>query len=371
MADIETIRATIKEEFEKINTEFKKEFTNTNAKIESIDEKVNNVNKTIKDHNTRISTLEDYSTADNRRIDKLTHQIEILKQDRLKNNVRLTGLPTDSFADTNATVMKIIDVLQLNLLPSEFISYADEKKTSIILAFQYQSNKRLFMNTLRARRELLVEEVFPSARSNSKIYCNDQLTPHFAGLFNEAWKAKKNNLLHSASSLGGRVKVKKFENSIPIVIVSEEHLSEIIGSSATMETSNANTNGSPHSAQSIQNIQTNAEQHNLPSASVINRGTTNQTANNTQSHSHTERSRTEFNRSGDIRGPNRSTQWQELRSKPPQRQNYHNHRSQQQDRTRHIEFSPNQYRQQQRHGPPRTVRYNTRNYNPRPYDDFY
>lgn len=98
MADIETIRATIKEEFEKINTEFKKEFTNTNAKIDSIDEKVINVNTTIEVHNTRISTLEDYAAADNRRIDKLTHQIEILKQDRLKNNVRLTGMPADAFA---------------------------------------------------------------------------------------------------------------------------------------------------------------------------------------------------------------------------------------------------------------------------------
>lgn len=105
--------------------------------------------------------------------------------------------------------MKIIDVLKLELLPSDFVAYSDRNQASIILTFDHQAHKRLFMSALRQRNELLVEEIFTSIRSNSKIYCIDQLTPYFASLFQKACDAKKQKLIYSASSLGDRIKIRK------------------------------------------------------------------------------------------------------------------------------------------------------------------
>lgn len=187
----------------------KDEFANTNSKIESVNKIISEIKSDVDGHGARISQLESYTTADNHRFDAISLQIEILKQDRLRNNLRLTGLPPVAFDNTINTVMKIIDVLKLELLPSDFVAYSDRNQASIILTFDHQAHKRLFMSALRQRNELLVEEIFTSIRSNSKIYCIDQLTPYFASLFQKAWDAKKQKLIYSASSLGDRIKIRK------------------------------------------------------------------------------------------------------------------------------------------------------------------
>lgn len=120
-------------EFEKMQDIIKHEFANTNSKIETIqstlDQKINDIHSEVGVHNERIKKLEDYAATDSHRIDALSYQIETLKQDRLRNNLRLTGLPPPAFENTRDTIMKIVTVLQLDLLPSDFIAYNDRNKS--------------------------------------------------------------------------------------------------------------------------------------------------------------------------------------------------------------------------------------------------
>lgn len=324
----------------------REQFAITNDKIEmvqsTIDEKIVGIKSDITAHSERIAQLENYSADDSRRIDTISIQMEIFKQDRLRNNLRLTGLPPQAFENTADTVMRIIDILNIQLLPSDCVTYSDRNKSSIIIQFDNHAYKRYFMDSMRKKTELLVEEIL-DVRSNSKVYCNDQLTPYFASLFQKAWQAKKNKLIHSASSLGGRIKVKKSENSQFITVDSETQLNEVIDNAETVEMSNQPSNELPNSIQTDETEDINSHKKSA------------KTANGRNIHrasSHTEPDRQHTNRfsaqavpATNVKNTNRNQQWQRMRQKQNNQyeQPRYGHRYQQQDKGRNIELSPRQY----------------------------
>lgn len=321
-------------DLDKIQQSINEHFANTNKKIESIDDKITDIRTDVTAHSERINQLETYASTDDRRITSIETQIEFIKQDRLRNNLRLTGLPPEAFANPIETVMKIIDAVQINLLPSDFVAYVDQKKSSIIVQFDKHSHKRIFMDGLRQRKVLLVEEVL-HLQSSSKIYCNDQLTPYFASLFNIAWNAKKSNQLFSASSLGGRVKVRKNENSSLVLIETKTQLIDIIGDSQSEEMSSNTTSGSPNSSSNEQQQpkQQEIQQERPPQQ------------NRTQNHQPAiQRSSTQIYQR-EQRDSNRPKQWQGMRHNPNNQfqQQKTKTRFKHQDSSRHLDLSPTQY----------------------------
>lgn len=226
-------------------------FAQTNKNIESMQSTIKKdiaiIQAEAEKNSNRFANVESElckvkSTTD--QLDEMRLNIESLKQDRLRNNLRLTGLPPVAFENTNKTIMQIKAVLKLGIIPSDFIVYSDRHGSSLILSFGNYAHKRLFTNELQRRKGLLVEEVFPTLNSNSAIYANDQLTPYFAKLFQSAWQAEKNGLLYSASSLGGRIKIKLNETSQSIAIASEQQLNEVLNGSHQNEAFTPQSDGS-------------------------------------------------------------------------------------------------------------------------------
>lgn len=165
------------------------------------------------------------------RIDWLEANIEILKQDQLKNNVCISGVPPDQVknTDTAEIITKIASKLDINLPRSHFTSYAVANNKFIIVHFHNLKNKQTMLNKIRVKRSLMVEEVFQQ-KSNSQIYLNDHLTPYFNKLYLMARDAKKQGKLSSASSYGGKIRARKNPNDVPIVITSEKQLNALISS---------------------------------------------------------------------------------------------------------------------------------------------
>lgn len=231
-----------------LRTLLEAKFAETNKNIASIQTTINieiaDIKTNVNDNKNRIDNIEVrlQSTCDSTQYDEIRLQLELLKQDRLRNNLRITGLPPPAFNNPDDTVMSIERVLQLGLIPSDYTAYVDRNKSSLIVSFASHSHKRLFTNALHQRRSLLVEEVFPTIQSNSNIYSN-QLTPYFANIFRIAWTAKKDGKIHSASSMGGRIKVKLNETSQPTTIESEKHLHELINSSQNSGANNQHADG--------------------------------------------------------------------------------------------------------------------------------
>lgn len=264
-------------------------------------------------------------------------QLEILKQDRLRNNIRLTGLPPQAFVNPTDTVIRIINTVQMNLLPSDFVAYSDRKKSSIIITFDKHSHKRHFMDLMRKRKTLLVEEIL-QVQSKSPVYCNDHLTQYFSAIFQKAWIAKKNKQLFSASSLGGRIKVRKFENSNLVIVETESQLCDIIGVSHLDESSPNRNMDSPNS---LSNAQEPQKQQQSEQLQAHTEEFSQSNAQNQPPHTY---SLANPNNQRDPRDSNRSAQWQGMRYNPNSQpyQPKHNNRSKQQDIGRRLDSSPNQ-----------------------------
>lgn len=229
----------------------------TNSNIESLKTAIENdicdIRAELSEHSGRLNAVESQIKESNnsKKIDELTLQIEILKQEKLRNNLRFTGLPQCAFDDPDETILRIAETLNIDLIPSEYTVYADRNKSSIIVCFESYSLKRITMDALRTKKSLFVEEIF-DIQSNSRIYANDQLSPYFAELFQCARKAKTDGQIFSVSSLGGRIRVKKNENSQPRSIINKTQLSDVINNDEQMETQ-ANSNEVSQTSHDVNN----------------------------------------------------------------------------------------------------------------------
>lgn len=164
------------------------------------------------------------------KIEWLLGNIELLKQDKLKNYICISGVPVDLINDDNTAdiIIAIAKKFGIELNKSQFSSYTVANKKFIIAQFFNAKHKSSLKSKLRVKRSLMVEEVF-NQQHNSQIYINDHLTPHFNHLFLMARRAKKDGALVSATSSGGKVRVRKNANDAPTTITNENQLTALIG----------------------------------------------------------------------------------------------------------------------------------------------
>lgn len=196
---------------------------------ERLDTLTNETNAKIQHIQTSVEAVTLQSSENSDRIDRLEASIEQIKQDQLRNNLCISGVPPEMINGNNTAelVIQIARKLNVELAKGQFSSYAIVENKFIIARFFNIKHKQQLHNKVRAKRSLMVEEVFDFA-SNSQIYLNDHLTPHMNKLFLIARKAKFAGHLASVSSLGGKIRAKKRASDAPTVIVSEKQLQTLI-----------------------------------------------------------------------------------------------------------------------------------------------
>lgn len=254
----------------------------TNANIESLKTALTNdvekLRSDVKLHDDRLITVESALKSDkhNNKIEELELEVEILKQDRLRNGIRLTGLPQVSYNDPDDAILRIAETLQIDVIPSDYMAYVDRNNTSIILSFNAYTMKRYFMDAMRSKKSLFVEELCDGTKSNARIYANDQLSPYFAKIFKRAWESKKEGKIHSVSSLGGRIRVQKGNGSSSVTVMTLTQLEGIIVSECPSppQTNPSNTeNQNIHTTESQKSQNESISQHASTSPQSIDSGT--------------------------------------------------------------------------------------------------
>lgn len=213
LADVFTLlqKCASKEDINDIKAHVTTYKEQTDAKLGELKQQVNDA-----------TTTSNYNAE---KIEILQASIETLKQDQLKNNICVSGVPVQLITNDNTAdvVVSIADILGIKLAKNQFTSYAVANKKFIIIRFHNYKHKSQLLLRIRAKKSLMVEEVFGN-KSNSQIYLNDHLTPYFNHLYLLARTAKKNNTIASATSYGGRIRVRKFINDAPHTITCERQL---------------------------------------------------------------------------------------------------------------------------------------------------
>lgn len=199
----------------------------------------------------QVDTVNDMNNVNANKIEELQATVESLKQEQIKSNICFSGVPANEITENNTAqiVINIAKALNVTLTNNQFTSYAVANKKFIVAHFYNHKCKRDLLMSVRAKRSLMVEEVF-TAKSNSQIYLNDHLTPYFNKLHILAREAKKAGKLATVSSYGGKIRVRKTINEAPIVIMYEAQLQTIIDTGCADSPTDTSQHASDTSIQS-------------------------------------------------------------------------------------------------------------------------
>lgn len=197
----------------------------------------------------------------------LEASIECLRQEQLKNNICVSGVPPTMIDGNNTAdcIISIARALNIDITRTQFSSYAVANKKLIIAHFYNLRHKQSLHNKIRVKKSLMVEEVV-NTKSNSQIYLNDHLTPYFNKLHFIARNAKKDGKLASASSYGGKIRARKLLDDAPTVITTESQLQALIDLSNSNDNGNYSIN-SAHHANNISNTSHSTSQNSYEDTS--------------------------------------------------------------------------------------------------------
>lgn len=204
----------------------------TNEEMVKLKNTVNAVESKANDHQEQISLLQ--------------ANVEILKQDQLKNNVSIAGIPANLVDGTNSdeVIINIASKVGVEISKGQFTSHTVANNRFVIAHFYDFKHKQMIINQLRLGKKLIVKEIFANASSNdNQIFVNDHLTPYFSKLYLMARNAKKEGKLYTVSSANGKIRVRKHNDDVPISISNESQLQLLINleSSDSVDLTNENS----------------------------------------------------------------------------------------------------------------------------------
>lgn len=250
----------------------------TEKKLESIKTAIETRMDSIESDFNQIKKDND---TNNQRLQACEIVLEQLKQERIRNNIRISGFHKE--CHPIEFVSKLGSILNVNFNEHEYEAYFTKNSTFIIVSFHNFMHKMMLLRKMRARRNLMLEEMYPNIKSNSQVYLNDHLTPYLTNIFHKAWEAKKDSSVHAASTVGGKVRVRKTCTSSWKLIWTLEQLYQIINNNVI----NNDTNDNPDI---IEVQSTSGSSSSSATANTVNnKNKPNKNSPKNQSHNHNQK----------------------------------------------------------------------------------
>lgn len=188
-----------------------------NNYIQSNDARMGKVESRVEAHHNRLDIIE-------HKLDKLSEQSEtihtaneVFKQNLLRNNLVVVGIPNDYGDDTNQIIFNIAAILKVKINRNDIIqSYRVKKSYSGLIVVRFAATERRD-ELLRNKQKISISlgDLFElTGDSASKpIYLNAHVTPYFGKLSAKARTAIKENLIHSFNISTRGLMVKSTMNS--------------------------------------------------------------------------------------------------------------------------------------------------------------
>lgn len=149
-------RCANKDDISEISAQITAHNKETSAKIELANKRIDNVIMANESNTNRVELLE--------------ASIETLKQEQIRNNICISGVPSNTLANSSTTeiVIAIAKSLGIEIAKHNFTSYAVANNKFIIVNMHNIRHKQLMLNKIRVKKSLMVEEVL-AGTSNSQI----------------------------------------------------------------------------------------------------------------------------------------------------------------------------------------------------------
>lgn len=177
---------------------------------------------------------------------------ELQKQQQLRNNLSIMGIPPLRDEFVSSTVMKILNALGCNPVNEDLVTaYRTNGKNSSIIIKLSSFEKKIDILNARAKKTIRVKDIAnvePSLAENI-IFVNLHVTPFFGKLLQEGRKLVKEKRFFSCWLASSGACVKLVENGNPVNFRSSEELQRIVdGNQKTVQKSNGKRNIPDHNS---------------------------------------------------------------------------------------------------------------------------
>lgn len=216
----------LKEEFHKSNDSLKQALV---GKIDDSNKRITTTEDTIKRHNTRIDKIEHklddflYSAA------KQEHTSELNKQNALKNNLCLVGIPRTDGENLRGYVNKICTKIGVLCGDDILDVYRVKNVNSNIIIVKIATHAtKMKIVTGKKDKKIVLADIVQNGSKTVQIFINNQFTPFFSNFNKIGRDAIKQKKINSCWLTKLGFVVKKTETAKQTMIYSEADLIDII-----------------------------------------------------------------------------------------------------------------------------------------------
>lgn len=180
------------------------------GKFVAIDEELQSNRKSVDIIATKLTAMES-------RIDAVTHDKELAKQQQLKNNNSIFGFPKVDGEEVTKIAIRIFGAFGCNFVDADFNAvYRSIGKSAvmstIIVKFN-DFNKKLSALEMKAKKPVVLGDIAdcPNSQRDKPIFINNHVTPFFARLLAVGRQGVRDKKIHSCwiGSTGCLVKTKE------------------------------------------------------------------------------------------------------------------------------------------------------------------
>ena len=196
---------------------------------EKILKKLEEIEKENKQMKLELKEIREENSNLRKEVDTLKGQKEYMKQDSLKNNIVISGLPLDdnsSENDLNAFVVKIIKNMDITLTEQDMkcfkVGKGDKKLAKVIF-----SKPEIKEQIMVKKKTIDLNTNKIGLSTDNTIYINHDMTPKNQLLLKKARELKQKNQVKFSWYKDGTVYVRKTTTSPTIRIKSEEDLTNL------------------------------------------------------------------------------------------------------------------------------------------------
>lgn len=171
----------------------------------------------------------------------LSYSVELNKQQNIKNNITIAGVPYTEEENLNALALAACKHVGANVSSEDIhSSYRLKFGSMFVVKFVNFETKAAVME-LKANKSIMLEDIIGasslSSNENRAVYINTHLIPFFGHILSHGRRSVKEKLIHSCWMSNNGVVVKCKADSKETIVKSVSQLNELCGKSNITESS--------------------------------------------------------------------------------------------------------------------------------------
>lgn len=216
-----------------------KHITHTASEFERIGNEIATHESVTASNVCDISEIKGKVNAFGTKADLLAYTVELNKQQTIKNNVTISGIPYTAEENLNELALNVFKHIGANVNAEDInASYRLKYGSMFVVKFVNFETKAAVMES-KSNKSIPLAEIIGASMSSADgiVYINTHLIPFFGRLLSHGRRAVKEKLVHSCWMTNNGVVVKCKPESKEISIQSISQLHELCGKSNTSESS--------------------------------------------------------------------------------------------------------------------------------------